>query len=530
MKILFPLASPGGRSLFLNIIFDKASYLHKALLSPDVKRLIYRTAQLRGLALLGLLLLTLILLGGMIWRNLHRLEMVRAYMSYSHRIQQVSLNLQQVLLENLSEVTATISPNALKQLDGEVKNLTLLDYYSAAETPKQLHRLHHLLSELINKQNQTQPSMLFPALNLMKQVLDTEIVQDEQILREIIQDTRTELELAVGTLTAIFLLGGWFFRRRIFSPLEDLTQLLSRLAKGDFSPISTRHLNPLLLPVFNSYNEMVLRLRELEEEKRLHAHSLEVEIRAAAQALLEQQRSLARAERLAAVGELAASIAHELRNPLAGIRMSCSNLRKEIDNPDQAQRLDLIGAELKRLTRLLNDLLDQAKHTPQPAIELSLASVVQELLALTRYQIPEHLQLKSKISETLRYRLPEGDFRQALLNLVLNAAQAMGETPGTIRVEVCENNNTICLMVSDEGPGFSQEILDGGFRPFVSGGQQGTGLGLTMVQRFAREVGGHVQLANKQPCGACVTIVFPYQKDQHACYVTNYRGRNTFRH
>jgi signal transduction histidine kinase len=364
----------------------------------------------------------------------------------------------------------------------------------------------------------------------MKQVLDTEIVQDEQILREIIQDTRTELELAVGTLTAIFLLGGWFFRRRIFSPLEDLTQLLSRLAKGDFSPISTRHLNPLLLPVFNSYNEMVLRLRELEEEKRLHAHSLEVEIRAAAQALLEQQRSLARAERLAAVGELAASIAHELRNPLAGIRMSCSNLRKEIDNPDQAQRLDLIGAELKRLTRLLNDLLDQAKHTPQPAIELSLASVVQELLALTRYQIPEHLQLKSKISETLRYRLPEGDFRQALLNLVLNAAQAMGETPGTIRVEIYENNDTLCLMVSDEGPGFSQEILDGGFRPFVSGGQQGTGLGLTMVQRFAREVGGHVQLANKQPCGACVTIVFPYQKDQHACYVTNYRGRNTFRH
>jgi signal transduction histidine kinase len=210
--------------------------------------------------------------------------------------------------------------------------------------------------------------------------------------------------------------------------------------------------------------------------------------------------------------------------------MSCSNLRKEINNPDQAQRLDLIGAELKRLTRLLNDLLDQAKHTPQPAAELCLASVVQELLALTRYQIPAHLQLESKISKTLRYRLPEGDFRQALLNLVLNAAQAMGEIPGTVRVEVCQNNDALCLVVSDEGPGFSQEILDGGIRPFVSGGQQGTGLGLTIVQRFARELGGHVQLANKQPCGACVTIVLPYQKDQHACYVANYRGRNTFRH
>jgi signal transduction histidine kinase len=467
----------------------------------------------------------------MIWRNLHRLEMVRAYMSYSHRVQQVSLNLQQVLLKNFSgETTITINLNKLKQLDGEVKNLTLLDYHSAPETPEQLRRLHHLLSELINGRSQIQPSKLFPALNLMKQVLDAEIVQDEQILREISRDTRTELELAIGTLIAILLLGGWFFRRRIFSPLEDLTQLLSRLAKGDFSPISTRHLNPLLLPVFNSYNEMVLRLRELEEEKRLHAQSLEVEIRAAAQALLEQQRSLARAERLAAVGELAASIAHELRNPLAGIRMSCSNLRKEIDNPNQAQRLDLIGDELKRLTRLLNDLLDQAKHTPQPATEVFLASVVRELLALTRYQIPAHLQLESKIPETLSYRLPEGNFRQALLNLVLNAAQAMGETPGTVRIEARENNNTLCLMVSDEGPGFSQEMLDGGIRPFVSGGQQGTGLGLTMVQRFAREAGGHVQLANKQPYGACVTLVFPYQKNQHARYIANYRGRNTFRH
>ncbi|ADE16186.1 ATP-binding region ATPase domain protein [Nitrosococcus halophilus Nc 4] len=495
-----------------------------------MKRLIYRTAQLRGLALLGLLLLTLILLGGMIWRNVHRLEMVRSYMSYSHRIQQVSLNLQQVLLEQLSGVTQVINPDQLKQLDGEVKDLTTSSYYSAEETPEQLRRLHHLLSGLIKGQNQTQTSMLFPALHLMKDVLDAEIVQHEQILRDIIRDTRTELELAVGTLTAILLLGGWFLRRRIFSPLEDLTQLLSRLAEGDFTPISTHHLDPLLLPVFSSYNEMVLRLQKLEEEKRLHAQSLEAEIRTAAQALLEQQRSLARAERLAAVGELAASIAHELRNPLAGIRMSCSNLQKEISNPDQAQRLDLISSELKRLTRLLNNLLDQAKHTPQPATELHIASVVQELLALTRYQIPTHLKLESEIPETLNCRLPEGDFRQALLNLVLNAAQAMGETPGTVRVEAHQNDSTLYLTVSDEGPGFYQEMLDVSIRPFVSGDQRGTGLGLAMVQRFAQEVGGYVQLANKQPHGACVTLVLPYQREQHACHVTNYRGRNTFRH
>ncbi|WP_041350573.1 sensor histidine kinase [Nitrosococcus watsonii] len=496
-----------------------------------MKRLIYRTAQLRGLILLGLLFLTLILLGGMIWRNLQRLETVRAYISYSYRLQQVSLNMQQVLLKQLSGATGEVGLNKLKHIGGEVKNLTMANYYSDKETPEKLRQLHSLLVGLIKDQKQIQPVMLFPALNGMKGVLNAEINNDEQILTEVIQDTRTELGLAVGTLTAILLLGGWVLRRRILGPLGDLSQLLSRLAKGDFTPISTHRLHPLLLPVFTSYNEMVLRLRELEKENRLRAQSLEAEIRTAAQALLEQQRSLARAERLAAVGELAASIAHELRNPLAGILMSCSNLRKEISNPDQAQRLDLIGAELKRLTRLLNNLLDQAKHTPQPAVKLHIASVVQELLALTRYQIPAHLQLESKIPETLSCQLPEGNFRQALLNLVLNAAQAMGETPGKVQVDAYQKGETLYLRVSDEGPGFSQEMLDGGIRPFVSGSQRGTGLGLTMVQGFAQEVGGHVQIANKQPHGACVTLILPYQGElQHACHATNYRGRNTFRH
>ncbi len=210
--------------------------------------------------------------------------------------------------------------------------------------------------------------------------------------------------------------------------------------------------------------------------------------------------------------------------------MSCSNLRKEIDDPDQAQRLDLIGAELKRLTRLLNDLLDQAKHSPQATKEVNIASIVQELLALTRYQIPTHLHLESDIPESLTYRLPEGDFRQALLNLILNSAQTMGESPGTIQVKAHRTNGTLRLVVSDDGPGFSQEMLATGIRPFVSGDPRGTGLGLTIVQRFTQQVGGRVQLTNKQPHGACVTLILPYQENQNACHTTDYRGRNSFRH
>jgi two-component system, NtrC family, sensor kinase len=344
----------------------------------------------------------------------------------------------------------------------------------------------------------------------MHQVLDSETDQREKVLEGISRDTLAELELATGTLTVILLLAWFFMRRRILAPLHDLKQLLLNLAKEDFTPIDIRGLDPLLLPVFTSYNVMVTHLKDLEEAKRLHAMSLEAEVRSATQALLEQQRTLARAERLAAIGELAAGLAHELRNPLAGILMSCANLRNEIKDSDQAERLDLVGAELKRMTRLLNELLDQARQSPAPATHFNLAGVVRELIALTRYQIPPHIALGSEIPEDLDCRLPQSNLRQALLNLILNAAQAMGERSGGIRVRASRDGDKVLMSVEDDGPGFSDEMLKMGIRPFSTGHARGTGLGLAIVQRFAREVGGHIQLANRAaPSGAVVTLSLP---------------------
>jgi two-component system, NtrC family, sensor kinase len=277
--------------------------------------------------------------------------------------------------------------------------------------------------------------------------------------------------------------------------------------------MDTQHLDPLLLPVFNSFNEIVRNLGELEAAKRMHAESLEAEVRAATQALLEQQRSLAQAERLAAVGEIAAGVAHELRNPLAGIQMSCVNLRSEIDNPDQVARLDLIVGELKRMARLLTQLLEQSKQAPTPSQPCDLATLVRELVALTRYQIPPQIELDYRVPDTLICRVPESSLRQVLLNLVLNAAQAIDAGPGKIWIEVSRDEDWLWLDVMDNGPGFPEELLRGVVRPFASGRSQGTGLGLAIVQRTMRESGGHMKLSNLDPTGACVTLKLPFKPD-----------------
>jgi signal transduction histidine kinase len=294
--------------------------------------------------------------------------------------------------------------------------------------------------------------------------------------------------------------------------LNDLTKLLEQLTEEKYSPINTDHLDPLLLPVFNSYNDMVKHLAELEETKRLYAQSLQQEVRLATQALLEQQYSLARAERLAAIGEVAAELAHEIRNPLAGIQIAFSNFRREIDNHEQCERIELIGNELKRLARLLNDMLDQSRHAPELAADFDMAKLIRDLVVLTRYQIPECIQLDVDAHDPLPAHLPESGLRQALLNLILNSADALEKHPGWIRIKAYSDKQGIHIMVRDNGPGFSDEILNHGIRPFRTSHQRGTGLGLAMVQRFVKDVGGSIELANLQPHGACVSLLMPTGK------------------
>ncbi|CAH9018195.1 sensor histidine kinase [Candidatus Nitrosacidococcus sp. I8] len=478
-----------------------------------MRQLIDRTIQVRGFILIGVLILIGTVLGRMMWNNLHYMETLRSNMNYSRQIQQTSLGLETVLLDALSGEKVRISRDDLRKLSDEIKHITSLGHHSDEETPKNLRWINLILTDFIKGNNQITPQILFPILSLINQVLNTEIGHDELVLQEVIIKIRNELMLASLIIIASLIAVKWFFQSRIFNPLQDLAELLSSLTEEKLEPISTYGLNPLLHPIYNSYNDMVGRLKTLEEEKRQHTLSLEKEVQDATRTLMEQQRSLARAERLAAIGELAASIAHELRNPLAGIQISCSNLKKEINNPDQAQRLGLISNEIKRLTRLLNDLLNQAKHTPEPSVNLELAYEVEEILALTRYQISNQLKLQCNIPKNLYHQFPEDGFHQAILNLLLNATHAMDKIAGVIKIDAWEDKDSLCIAVCDEGPGFSKQVLEHGIRPFASGnGQQGTGLGLAMVQRFTRESGGYVQLTNKQPQGACVTLIFPLIK------------------
>lgn len=475
-----------------------------------------RPLQHRALAFLLLLLLALGILGGMIWRNLHHFNTLLSHVNYSHSVQYVSIELQQTLITYLNEAVKDVYPQqlpqtmvALHKTIKEIDDLIADDALLAADTRTSMESVKKLLAnseqlEVIDKNQQ-----LINALQAMSKALDNEVLARDQLLESISNDTETELYLASITFSVIVILAVLFFHRRIMHPLNDLRLLLQRLTEESYIPFSTAHLDPLILPVFKSYNEMVKHLAELEEANRSHAQSLQKEVRIATQALLEQQHTLARAERLAAIGEVAAELAHEIRNPLAGIQMAFNNLRREIADVAQGERIELISSELKRLTKLLNEILDKSRHTPEAVSEFDLADLIKNLVALTRYQIAERIQIQINVPNELNVKLPESGVRQALLNLLLNAGEALEDQGGEIWLQAFKEEPGITIVVRDNGPGFSQEMLANGIRTFRTSRQRGTGLGLAMVLRFVTDMGGTVSLANQQPQGACVTLHLP---------------------
>ena len=350
------------------------------------------------------------------------------------------------------------------------------------------------------------------AIGALREAMYSETGTESDLLDALFLGGRDELHIVWVTMLALpaaVVIGVIVLRRRVLRPLDDLTALLQPISRGEFRPLALSDVDPMLVPLFTNFNDMVTRLADLEGEHRKRAATLESEVRSATEALLRQQDEFARAQRFAAVGQLSANVAHELRNPLAGIAMTLANLRRETTDPSTVERLDLVIGEVQRIGRLLSDLLLSSRSASETPTVFALATLVDELLGLTRYRTPPAIALVADIPRELRCRLPRDGLRQALLNLVLNAIEAIGPSPGRVELFARAESGDLVLEVRDDGPGFPDELLERGIRPNWSARGGGTGLGLEIVDRFVRDNGGRLALSNRSPHGACALVRVP---------------------
>jgi two-component system sensor histidine kinase HydH len=258
-------------------------------------------------------------------------------------------------------------------------------------------------------------------------------------------------------------------------------------------------------------------LAERERQQKLRyqktAETLEEsyrKLREQADQIIEIEGQLRRADRLSALGELSAGMAHEIRNPLGSIKGTAEILRDGVapDDP-KLEFADILIKEVDRLNKVLEDFLRFARPEPVEHGRFSPNKAIEEVLELTRQQaLRNRVEVEVVLAEDIEIPGRGEQIQQALLNLVLNALQVMPDG-GQLKVSSTVHGNEVGIHVSDSGPGIAMEDRERIFNPFVTTRDSGTGLGLAITQRIIQGHDGHIHLESTSGHGSSFTLCLP---------------------
>jgi signal transduction histidine kinase len=242
--------------------------------------------------------------------------------------------------------------------------------------------------------------------------------------------------------------------------------------------------------------------------------------------LQKSQGALVRAEKLAAIGQLAASIGHELRNPLTAVRNAATFISKKLGDPKTSgtassdprigQFLGIIDRELGVAARIISDLLDFARERPPTLRPCPLRPLVDEAISVVPQA--EHVKIVNDVPDDLRAPdLDKDQFRQVLVNLVQNAVEAIpSDRAGEVRVAAEGTAAGWKLSVRDNGPGMPESVAARIFEPLFTTKSRGTGLGLAVVANLVRGHGGSIDVKTTEGTGATFTIDLPTRSTEQA--------------
>ncbi|HEV2764172.1 MAG TPA: ATP-binding protein, partial [Pyrinomonadaceae bacterium] len=220
-----------------------------------------------------------------------------------------------------------------------------------------------------------------------------------------------------------------------------------------------------------------------------------------------------RQDRLAAVGRVAAGIAHEIRNPLAAMRGSIQVLHSEVEgDPAQAELMNIVLRESDRLNRIITDFLTYARPRPVEPSELDLREPLRETFALLRHspELREGHRLEEDLPDEPVVAPADAErIKQVFWNLARNALTAMKEG-GTLRAELRRaESGRARITFADTGRGMTPEQVERLFEPFSSSTNGGTGLGLSIVYQIVRDHGGTINVRSREGHGTTITVELP---------------------
>lgn len=229
--------------------------------------------------------------------------------------------------------------------------------------------------------------------------------------------------------------------------------------------------------------------------------------------LAAANEQLAQAERVATLGRVAAQVAHEVRNPLAGLLLYSEHLKGRLDgklSPADAQLIDKIIATINNLTATTEQILNYARPVMLAPKKVDLNEVAPDIVQLLSSEISAH-NIDTKLdlnTSPVTGMLDEASIRAATLNLVLNAVQAMS-AGGELCIATRKSGDNLCMDIKDTGPGISPERIKQIFEPFSTSKSRGLGLGMPYAQKIIHQHGGKIRVESELGKGTHVRIELP---------------------
>ena len=309
--------------------------------------------------------------------------------------------------------------------------------------------------------------------------------------------------------------------RLIVRPVDSLVRAADRVASGSRTLVIPNAGARELVQLGASVQAMTSKLVADEAEMRAKVEELTL----TTQRLRDAQSQLARSERLASVGRLAAGVAHEVGNPIAAI-MGMEELLLEGDLPEATQRDFLVRMkrETERINTVVRDLLDFARPEQEtkagdpPSPPAHVASVVADVAALVKPQkdfraVTVKTDLSSERASALSVQLPPARLTQVILNVVLNAGSAIAKAKGegSVVIRVRAAGALVRIEIEDDGPGVPSELRDRVFEPFMTTKDvgEGTGLGLSVCRGLVEAAGGSIGIDPTYEAGARFYVELP---------------------
>ncbi|MBN1224525.1 MAG: HAMP domain-containing protein [Candidatus Aminicenantes bacterium] len=323
----------------------------------------------------------------------------------------------------------------------------------------------------------------------------------EEANREI-QDTRMRLILIGGMALIVGIVGSLFLARSITTPLKKLLDGTIRISKGDFAhkiDISTRDEIGNLADSFNDMSRQLLLTKERMDTA---------------------NKKLLHAEKLASIGRISASIAHEIRNPLTSVKLniqkiSQSNCWGEIEKG----HLEITQEGIGHIETFIKELLNFTRvpelnrnHFPIDQIIDGTIKMISDSMEL------KQIHLKIDIQEGLPTLFVDGDrMRQVFLNILRNASEAVnegGEISLSAKLVEDGSEKKLRMEISDNGPGIPEKEWENIFEPFYSMKSSGFGLGLANAKKIVEQHNGSIRVIKKEGAGACFEIIIPYKGEK----------------